>query len=91
MEIPARIIGGVIGFGIAAVGYFSNWGRMFDNPNVIFMARILVMFMGSWLVWDTVTRLPLPFSGIKLIGTWGELHAACAACGHEWKLKEKGL
>jgi len=87
-DIPARIIGGVVGFGAAAFGYFAELDNMFDNSTVLLIVRIFMMFIGCWIVWEAVTRLPLPFSGIKLIGTSTERQAVCAGCGHEWTLKE---
>jgi hypothetical protein len=88
-DTVAKIFVAVFGFFSAAVGYFLDWGTYIENPIVAIMVRIFVMFMGSWMVWDAVTGLPLPISGIKLIGRRTETHAVCAGCGHEWKLTEQ--
>ena len=89
-ETAAKIIMTVVGFGAAATGYFGDLGSVIDNPTVVLVLRVFMMFMGTWIVWEAVTGLPLPFSGIKLIGTPTETHGECNTCGHEWDLKEEG-
>jgi hypothetical protein len=89
-ETAGRIVGGIIGFAFVVFGCFADVGGTFKNPNVAILVRIGIIFMGSWAVWDAVTCLPLPRTGIRLIGTPRETHAVCAGCGHKWKLEEQG-
>ena len=50
---------------------------------------LALWFLAGWIVWEAVTGLPLPFSGIKLIGSPKDTRSVCKTCGHEWKLKEE--